>query len=74
MMPDKVSTITTFNSRRQNYKKVDESYICSQVWWHTPLVPVSEGEDIQISEFKASLVNVVSSRTDWATVKPSLKK
>ena len=41
-------------------------------WWHTPLIPVRQRQ--QISEYKASLVYRVSSRTARATQRnPVLK-
>jgi hypothetical protein len=33
------------------------------VWWHTPLIPALRRQRQQISEFEASLVYKVSSRT-----------
>jgi hypothetical protein len=45
------------------------------VWWHTPLIPDLGGRGRQISEFEASLVYKVSSRTAKATQRnPVLKK
>jgi hypothetical protein len=44
-------------------------------WWHTPLMPAVGGRGRQISEFEASLVYRVSSRTARATQRnPVLKK
>jgi hypothetical protein len=34
-----------------------------QVWWHTPLIPALRRQGQTISEFEASLVYKVSSRT-----------
>jgi hypothetical protein len=46
-----------------------------RVWWRMPLIPALWGRDRQISEFKASLVYTVSSRTARATQRnPVLKK
>jgi hypothetical protein len=43
-------------------------------WWCTPLIPALGGRGRWISEFKASLVYKVSSRTARATEKPRLEK
>jgi hypothetical protein len=43
-------------------------------WWRTPLIPALGGRGRQISEFEASLVYRVSSRTARATQRnPVLK-
>jgi hypothetical protein len=47
----------------------------SRVWWRTPLILHSGGRGRQISEFEASLVYRVSSRTTRATQRnPVMKK
>jgi hypothetical protein len=43
------------------------------VWWCTPLIPALGGRGRWISEFEASLVYRVSSRTGY-TEKPCLEK
>jgi hypothetical protein len=44
-------------------------------WWHTSLIPALGGKGKQISEFKASLVYKVSSRTAKVTQRnPYLEK
>jgi hypothetical protein len=44
------------------------------VWWCTPLIPSLRGRGRQISEFKASLVYKVSSRTARAIQKNPVSK
>jgi hypothetical protein len=43
-------------------------------WWCTPLIPALESETGGFSEFKASLVYRVSSRTARATQRNSVSK
>jgi hypothetical protein len=43
-------------------------------WWHTPLIPGLGGRGRQISEFEASLVYRVSSRTARATQRNPVSK
>jgi hypothetical protein len=43
-------------------------------WWRTPLIPALEGRDRRISEFEASLINRVSSRTARATQRNPVSK
>jgi anthranilate phosphoribosyltransferase len=44
---------------RPAFKSTD----CSRTWWHTPLIPALGRQRRVISEFEASLVYKVSSRT-----------
>jgi hypothetical protein len=46
----------------------------SRVWWCTPLIPAFKGRGRQISEFKASLVYRVSSRTARVTQRNPVSK
>jgi hypothetical protein len=47
----------------------------SQAWWRTPLIPaLGGGRGRQISEFKASLVYRVSSRTARTTQRNPISK
>jgi hypothetical protein len=43
-------------------------------WWHTPLIPTLGGRGRRISEFEASLVYRVSSRTARATQRNPVSK
>jgi hypothetical protein len=45
----------------------DEKLVVSQAWWYTLLIPALGGRGRRISEFEASLVYRVSSRTARAT-------
>ena len=45
-----------------------------RAWWRTPLIPHSGGRGRRISEFKASLVYKVSSRTARATQRNPVSK
>jgi hypothetical protein len=62
--------------RKKKEKKKKECYIMARRWWHTPLISTPEaGRGRQISEFKASLVYKVSSRTARAIQRnPVLKQ
>jgi hypothetical protein len=44
------------------------------VWWHTPLIPALGKQRQAISEFEASLVHRVSSRTARATQRNPVSK
>jgi hypothetical protein len=46
----------------------------SQAWWHTPFIPALGGRGRWISEFKASLIYRVSSRTASATQRNLVSK
>jgi hypothetical protein len=46
----------------------------SRAWWYTPLIPALRKQRQVDSEFEASLVYKVSSRTARAIKKPCLKK
>jgi hypothetical protein len=46
----------------------------SRAWWHTPLVPTLGGRGRRISEFKASMVYKVSSRTARAIQRNPVSK
>jgi hypothetical protein len=48
--------------------------IPSRAWWHTPLIPALGSRGRQISEFEASLVYKVSSRTAKATQRNPVSK
>jgi hypothetical protein len=44
------------------------------MWWHTPLVPAFRRQTVDFYEFKARLINLVSSRLAKATEKDSVSK
>jgi hypothetical protein len=51
-----------------------KAFLGSQAWWHTPLIPHSGGRGRWISEFEASLLYKVSSRTARATQRNPVSK
>ena len=48
--------------------------VSAEQWWHTPLIPVLGRQRQWISEFKASLVYKVSSKTVRATQRNPVSK
>jgi hypothetical protein len=52
----------------------DEKLVVSQAWWYTLLIPALGGRGRRISEFEASLVYRVSSRTARATQRNPVSK
>jgi hypothetical protein len=54
--------------------KESKKRFVSQAWWCTPLIPALGGRGRQISEFEASLVYRVSSRTARAIQRNSVPK
>jgi hypothetical protein len=57
----RVSSGDENSSRRWGFYYPIKENLRSRAWWHTPLIPALRGR--QISEFEASLVYKVSSRT-----------
>jgi hypothetical protein len=55
-------------------KKKKKKAVLSQVWWCTPLIPALGRQRQAISEFEASLVYRVSSRTARATQRNPVSK
>jgi hypothetical protein len=62
----------TFKKRKEKKKKKKNQ---AGQWWCTPLIPALRSQSQQISEFKASLIYRLSSRTARATQRrPCLKE